>query len=285
MSEDPTPRLLAFADQLRQHRVARTPKLTGKALASMLGWGPMKVSLIERGRQIITEPELTQWARALDLPEDVHIDLLRELRAIRLDQAEWKHRLRRGGHESLQRSFAEVERDARKIVCVETAVVPGLGQTPAYARAVFEKNAAFRGAGGDPDAAVAARMERQQIIYDGSKTIELLVFEAALRNGFVPADVRVGEIDRLIALTHLQTVRVGIVPADAELAAPPLHGFWLFDDELLTVEVFHTEVATSDPDDVQLYRRVVDALWTVAAEGEAARTLLQRVLGDLASAD
>lgn len=281
MTEDPTPRLLAFADQLRQHRVAHTPKLTGKGLGELLGWKPMKVSLIERGRQIITEPELTQWARALAMPENMFIELLRELRAIRLDQAEWKHRLRRGGHESLQRSFAELEQNARKIVCVETAVAPGLGQTPAYARAVFEKNAEFRGAGGDADTAVAARMERQQIIYDGSKTIELLIFEAALRSGFVPAGVRAGQIDRLIAVTHLQTVRLGIVPLDAELAVPPLHGFWLFDDELLSVEVLHTEITTSDPGDVKLYRDAVDALWQVAAEGEAARTLLQRVLGDL----
>ncbi|WP_020660876.1 helix-turn-helix domain-containing protein [Amycolatopsis benzoatilytica] len=285
MTEDPTPRLLAFADQLRQIRVARTPKLTGRALAELLEWGPMKVSLIERGKQVVTEPELTQWARALGVPEHVHVELLRELRAIRLDQAAWKHRLRRGGHESLQRSFAEVEHDASKIVCVDTAVVPGLAQTPAYARAVFEKNRAFRGAGGDTDAAVAARMERQQIIYDASKTIEVILFESCLRSGFVPADVRAGQIDRLIALTHLKTVRVGIVPLDAELPVPPLHGFWLFDDTTVTVEAFHTEIATRDSDDAKLYTELVAALWQVAKAGEAARTLLQRVLGDLASAN
>ncbi|WP_329064849.1 helix-turn-helix domain-containing protein [Amycolatopsis sp. NBC_01480] len=282
MTEDPTSRLLAFADQLRQHRVAHTPKLTGKALGELLGWRPMKVSLIERGRQAITEPELTQWARALDMPEDVFNGLLQELRAIRLDQSEWKYRLRRGGHEAVQHSFAAIEQAAGKIVGVETGVVPGLVQTPAYARAVFEKNAAFRGAGADVDAAVAARMERQQINYDGSKTIELLVFEACLHSGVIPADIRAGQIDRLIAVTYLHTVRLGVVPLDAELPVPLLHGFWLFDDELLSIEVMHTELTTSDPDDVAIYTGLVEDLWEVAEEGDQARAMLLRILGNLA---
>jgi hypothetical protein len=75
-----------------------------------------------------------------------------------------------------------------------------------------------------------------------------------------------------------------VVPLDAELPVPPLHGFWLFDDELLTIEVLHTEITTSDPTDVQLYRSTVDALWTAAAEGDVARAVLQRVLGDIAPA-
>jgi transcriptional regulator with XRE-family HTH domain len=278
VTEDPSARMLEFADQLRQHRIAHTPKMTGQGLAALLGWRPMKVSLIERGRQSITEPELSDWARILGVPAAVHAELLQELRAIRLDQARWKGRLRRGGHETAQRSFAELEKAAKKIVAVETAIVPGPAQTAAVARIVFEKIAAFKGVGGDIDAAVAARMQRQQILYDEGKTIDLLVFEACLHGGVVPADLLPGQIDRLIALTHLSNVRLGIVPLNAELPAPPLHGFWLFDDELLSVEVMHTELTTRDPDDVQLYLDFADALWEVADEGEAARARLLRVL-------
>lgn len=187
MTGDPNGRLLEFADRLRQHRIAHTPKITGKALAEMLGWGPMKISLIERGRQPITEPELTEWARVLGVSDDERDDLLRELQAIRLDQARWKARIRTGGHEGAQRSFAELEQAARKIACFETAVLPGLVQTPGYARTVFEKSAALRGAGDDIDAAVAARMQRQQILYDETKTIELLIVENALRGGVASA--------------------------------------------------------------------------------------------------
>ncbi|WP_033290440.1 helix-turn-helix domain-containing protein [Amycolatopsis jejuensis] len=276
MNEDPNVRLLEFADGLRQRRIAHAPVTTQKALAELLGWREMKVSLIERGKQAITEPELTEWTRVLGVPAKELDALQQELKAIRLDQARWKARLRTSGHEGAQKSFAELEHAAQKIVDVETAIVPGPVQTPAYARVAFEKLARFKGAGGDVAAAVAARMQRQQILYDETKTIELLMFEAALHSRFVPPETMAGQIDRLIAVTHLRNVRVGIVPLDAELEFPPLHGFWLFDDELLSAEAIHTDIVTRDSEDVQLYCDYVAALWKVAAEGDDAREILNR---------
>ncbi|MEV0067728.1 MULTISPECIES: hypothetical protein [unclassified Amycolatopsis] len=48
--------------------------------------------------------------------------------------------------------------------------------------------------------------------------------------------------------------------------------------------MLHTEVVTRDPDDVRQYRDYLDAMWEVAAEGEAARAVLLRAQGDLALA-
>nr|WP_033294148.1 Scr1 family TA system antitoxin-like transcriptional regulator [Amycolatopsis jejuensis] len=79
-----------------------------------------------------------------------------------------------------------------------------------------------------------------QILDDETKAIELLVFEAVLHSRFVRPETTAGQIDRLIAVTHSRNVRVGIVPLDAGLELPPLHGFWLFDDELLSVEAIHS---------------------------------------------
>lgn len=91
-----------------------------------------------------------------------------------------------------------------------------------------------------------------------------------------------GQIDRLIAVTQLPNVRFGIVPSGIDLPAPAQHGFWLFDDGLLYIEVLHTELTTRDADDVQLYRDYLAALWTADAEGEDARATLLRVQSDLA---
>ncbi|WP_033294147.1 helix-turn-helix transcriptional regulator [Amycolatopsis jejuensis] len=68
MIEDPNARLLEFADGLRQRRIAHVPAMTQKALAELLGWPETTVSLIERGTQAVTEPELTEWARVLACP-------------------------------------------------------------------------------------------------------------------------------------------------------------------------------------------------------------------------
>ncbi|WP_134667825.1 helix-turn-helix transcriptional regulator [Amycolatopsis sp. CFH S0078] len=278
-------RRIEYGDRLKTHRVAVTPRLTGKALAERLGWRAAKVSLIEGGKQLPTEPELGAWAEVVGITADDLAALLEELRAIRLDDARWKARLRTGGHESAQRSFAEMEAAASTIVNFEPALVPGPLQTPGYARAMFASMAALKDAGDDLDAAVAARMQRQHILYDETKTIELLLAESTLRNAVAPAATMAGQVDRLIAATQIPNLRLGVIPLDRQLPYVPMHGFWLFDDELLTAEMLHTEVTTRDPEDVRLYRHYLAGMWAVAAEGEAARTLLQRVLGDLAPAN
>ncbi|WP_020658411.1 helix-turn-helix domain-containing protein [Amycolatopsis benzoatilytica] len=275
-------RRIEYGDRLKTHRVAVTPRLTGKALAERLGWRAAKVSLIEGGKQLPTEPELGAWAEVVGITADDLAALLQELRAIRLDDARWKARLRTGGHESAQRSFAEMEAAAATIVNFEPALVPGPLQTPGYARAMFASMAALKDAGDDLDAAVAARMQRQNVLYDETKTIEILFFEASLRNSIASDAVMAAQADRLLAATQNPNLRLGIIPVGVQVPYVLLHGFWLFDDELLIAEMLHTEVTTRDPEDVRLYRRYLADMWEVAAEGEAARTLLQRVLGDLA---
>ncbi|UUV34359.1 helix-turn-helix transcriptional regulator [Amycolatopsis roodepoortensis] len=270
---DPSDRRLEFGDRLQQIRKVR---MTAKDFADAAGWQRSKISRIERGQSLISDPDLTHWATILDVPADVVDELRAELRAIRLDDARWRARLRRG-HESVQWSFAEAEAKAAKIVVFESWIVPGLVQTPAYAEAVFRSMAELKDGGRDVAAAVAARMQRQAVLYDSTKNVQLLMTEAALRNPLADADVMAGQIDRLVAATALPTVRFGIVPLGVRLQFPPLNGFWSFDDSALGVETFHTEIVTTDVDDVQPYNRFLSAAWDVAAEGDDARTLLLRL--------
>ena len=60
-----------------------------------------------------------------------------------------------------------------------------------------------------------------------------------------------------------------------------MHGFRIVDDAVF-VEIHHTEVVTRDAEDVALYNRIVDALWSVAVEGDEARGVLTRISGQLA---
>lgn len=59
-----------------------------------------------------------------------------------------------------------------------------------------------------------------------------------------------------------------------------LHGWWIVDDEVV-IELEHTEVRTSDPSDVALYRTLTDKLWSAALTGDAARAVLLRVAAEL----
>lgn len=65
-----------------------------------------------------------------------------------------------------------------------------------------------------------------------------------------------------------------------ELPNVLLHGWWIVDDEVV-IELEHTEVRTSDPSDVALYRTLTDKLWSAALTGDAARAVLLRVAAEL----
>jgi transcriptional regulator with XRE-family HTH domain len=267
-------RWIAFGDQLRQLREAAG--FSGKGLAEFVGWQPSKVSRIENAKQTITDSDVKTWCEATGVTGQDETALHGELRAIRLDEARWKSRLRRG-HEELQQTVGRIELSANRIRVFETALVPGLIQTPDYARAIFSGLAAMRDTPRDTEEAVQARLQRQAVLYDSSKRIELLVAESALRNRVAPAEVMSGQIDRLLALPGMRTVRFGVLPSTAQLDVAPLHGFSIFDD-LLTVEIVHTEITTRNPVDVDLYASLADSLWERAVEGYHARALLLRVL-------
>ncbi|WP_269189732.1 DUF5753 domain-containing protein [Haloechinothrix halophila] len=206
---------------------------------------------------------------------------LSHLRAIRLEQARWKSQLRRG-HQPVQQAYGVSEQRAGVIRVVETALVPGLVQTAGYARAVFGSLAAIKGTHDDAGAAVAARMQRQNVLYDEDKRIELLVTEAALNSPIAPSNVMAAQYDRLFALAlgTVHTVRFGIIPGSARLPFPIMHGWTILDDEV-RVETLDTELVTREPDDVRLYNDALDELWTVAAEGDDARGVLARIAGHI----
>lgn len=267
-------RWAAYGERLRQLREAAG--LSGKRLAESVGWAPSKVSRIQNAEQTITDDDVRIWCRAAAVSEEDTAELLAELRAIRLEQARWKSRLRRG-HQPVQTALAQAEQQSTTLRGFQSGMVPGLLQTPDYARAVFTMLAEIKGAPNDADEAVAARLQRQAVLYDSTKHIELLVTEAALRSPIASPAVMAGQYDRLMALIGARTVRFGIVPLDVQLPAPPMHGFSILDD-LVTVEVLNTEVSTRDPDDVKMYGDVLDAMWQVAAEGDDARAILTRLL-------
>jgi hypothetical protein len=151
-----------------------------------------------------------------------------------------------------------------------------LVQTPDYARAVFIAMSELKGVSDDVDAAVRARLQRQSILYDSSKKIELLLTEAALRTPIAPPDVMAGQMDRLLALFGVRNVRFGIVPLGVRLRYPAMHGFWMLDD-LISIEVTNTEITTKDPADMKLYSDLLGLLWESAVEGDRARALVLEV--------
>jgi transcriptional regulator with XRE-family HTH domain len=275
----PDRRRLAFGDQLRLLR--ESAHLSGKGLAERLNWAASKVSKIETGRQPATDSDVVAICRALELTETATEQLRDELRAIRVEEARWNRRLR-VGHRAIQETVGKAELAATRIASVSLTLVPGLLQTAEYARHVFTALASLTDSPPDTDAAVQARMERQQVLYDSTKHVELLVSEAALRHPVGPPSVMLAQFDRLIAVQQLPSLRFGIIPMATILPTVVMHDF-VIKDEAVTIELSHTEMATGEAEDLALYERLLDLLWSVAVEGEQARALLARIAADVRS--
>jgi len=56
-------------------------------------------------------------------------------------------------------------------------------------------------------------------------------------------------------------------------AEPAFHGFWIVDD-VVFVETVSGEERVTDPDQVAVYERLADRLWSAAVTGDDARAVL-----------
>lgn len=267
----------ALGARFRQLR--KDAGLTGKQLAERLGWSQPKVSRIERGQRTPSEEDLRAFARVVGATAEVTDELLTRVRTVHSVHAAWRRQLA-GGAAVGQHDILELEASVRLVRAFEPAVIPGMLETDDYARKLFDDVVALYGIPNDAEEAVRIRLRRQQLIHDPARRFEFIIGEAALRSQVCPPPVMRAQLDLVRALSNLETVEVFIVPTDAKLPFLPLHGFWIFDDELVSVETVHTRVEARDPSEVALYLRVFGQLKAAAQGEEAARALLTRVIED-----
>jgi transcriptional regulator with XRE-family HTH domain len=265
----------ALGARFRQLR--KDAGLTGKQVAERLGWSQPKVSRIERGQRTPSEEDLQAFAQLVRATAEITDELLTKVRTVHSVHAAWRRQLA-GGAAVGQHDILELEASVRLVRAFEPAVIPGMLETDDYARKLFDDVVALYGIPNDAEEAVRIRLRRQQLIHDPARRFEFVIGEAALRSQVCPPPVMRAQLDLVRALSNLETVDVFILPTDAKLPFLPLHGFWIFDDELVSVETVHIRVEASDPSEVALYLRVFDQLKASALGEEAARALLTRVI-------
>jgi transcriptional regulator with XRE-family HTH domain len=240
-------------------------------VATQLGWPRSKISKMENGRQMPAAADVTAWATACGHPEAV-AELLDALAEAETVHRQYRHQLRRG-HAGLQQDFDRLVREAKRIRNAEVTVIPGLLQTADYARyRMLEAVRTHDYPADGVEAAVAARMRRQEVLYDTDREFEFVITEAALRLLLCPAQVMLGQVDRLTALSGLGNISLGIIPFDVVLPVAPMHGF-LITDDLTTVELHVGEDFTPGRESAA-YEAIADALMAEAVTGDEARRLL-----------
>lgn len=272
---EPRPRRDRLRTELARLRIQAG--LSGRQLGAALGAGQAvkqaTISRIERGETVPSVPTVRAWLHACGVGSDAAVQILDLAEAAQAETRGWRELLDRDGH--AQHESAEMERAAVSVRNVQPTVVPGLLQTPEYAHAVLSI-----GRTRDVAAAVAARMNRQQRLYEPGRRFTFLIAEQVLAWPVGGREVLAVQLDRIVSLSRLPAVEIAVLPADATVATL-WNNFilWKFPDEppRVTAERTDGETDTSDADSVVLHEQLWSRLWDAAAQGEAAIELIRGI--------
>jgi transcriptional regulator with XRE-family HTH domain len=264
----------------RLREIRKDAGLSARALATATGQHFTRVSKIEHGVQAPSDQDIRELCRACGAEEQVP-DLVATARAVQSAYLEFRRQARAGMKRVLGAHTVSLYQQTEEFRIYEHNVIPGLFQTAAYCSAMLSFWIGFLDAPDDLDAAVAARMERQRVLYQAGKRFAVILEEQALRTWFGSAEVQAGQLGRLLEVMSIPTVSLGIIPMMTERGAVPSAGFWIFDDSLVALETPTASIEVTRPQEIELYARMFEHLKGAAAHGAAARALIIRALSEL----
>jgi transcriptional regulator with XRE-family HTH domain len=174
-----------------------------EALAVALGFDRSTITKAENGGRPPTDDVFIKWCDACAVSEE-----LREVLSGLLVVA----RRTDGPVPAWFRDYLEAEREALTLRIWQPLIIPGLLQTPDYARALFVA------AGADADKAeemVGARMSRQSI-FERSKppSVSVVLDESVLRRLIGSPQVMHDQLVHLVDLSQRPYLMIQVLPAD-----------------------------------------------------------------------
>ncbi|MBK3623616.1 helix-turn-helix transcriptional regulator [Streptomyces sp. MBT49] len=247
--------------------------LTGAVLAQRAGVGQPTVSKVENGRMVPSLDVLGRLSAALGLDESTSREVRDLLVAVEAapDTVELSDEEVPAGA-----VLDEAVRSARLVRSFQCVVLPAMLQSAEYARHVFASAPNSK-----PDAvgrAVAARVERQSLLYEPGRESVFVLTEAVLRTWPGNPSLMLAQFDRLLAVESLSTVRLGVIPWRRAVPVLPRHGFTLCDERAVVVESFRGERVVDDSDEVAAYEETFRRFEEAALFGAEVRELLLRVM-------
>jgi transcriptional regulator with XRE-family HTH domain len=263
-----------LANRLKAARGA----MLARELAAATGWQPSKISKIEAGKQLPTPADLAEWAKHTGMDERLYEQLkvmLDEALALRIDYSQrYRH-----GQTGVQQEYNDLAQQTKSFRFFETAVVPRYLQVPEYTRALLQEFRPYASVD-DVDEATRERQKSVDYLYT-DRQFAFLLDEPVLRRKSVPPEVMHDQLDRLMAVIGRRNIRLGIYPSLSQrVQRTPINGFELFDD-IGYSETWIGEGPRLLVDAVSKYDEVLDQLWQEAAEGDAARELINKAIAEL----
>lgn len=254
--------------------------LSGRALAGRLPISQSTISRAESGKALLSRDEVHAWADATGADSQTRARLLALVDAALREEASWRGKLGEG-RTHLQDEIRARETTAHTVRNFQPTVVPGLLQTPEYAHYVIPRADVDNVI--DRAAAAAARLQRQQSLFNGERRFEFLIGEAALHWPASAPELLAAQLERVVALAPLKAVDIAVLPLGEPVDAVPWHNFVIYegDEPFVSVELVHCPETVTDPQQIDIYRRLYDQMRQRAAAGPDAATLIQGIAADL----
>lgn len=261
--------------RLRELRYAAG--LSSRAAARAAGFSQSKLSKIETGALLPSFADGEALCRAYHVSAKDRDEVLDLLHALHEEVESARVILRRGAYR-LQRRVAKIEAQTIHYRDLQVARVSGLLQTPEYMMRLA--GAALGRA--DREKFVDARVGRQRVLRDRGKQFTFVMTEGALRWRAGPAAMMAAQMDHIAGVSHLPSVRVGVVPWTTE-APPgvfPGHEVHIYDDRMVIVGIETATANIQDPRDIAVYLDLFQAVEAIAVFGGEARRVLARIAAD-----
>ncbi|WP_369147195.1 Scr1 family TA system antitoxin-like transcriptional regulator [Streptomyces sp. R44] len=192
--------LKAFGEVVKAFR--RRAGLTQEEFAPLVGYSVPTIASVEQGRRL---PSADFVGRAEEL-----LDAFGTIRGAA------KHLARNPGLARWFRQWAKLEAQAVTLYTYENRLVPGLLQSTAYARTLFEKQIPAMG-DDEIEANLAARVKRMQLLTERPHTIySFIIEEHVLRRQTGGPEVMREQIGHILDMCARRNIDIQIMPQSRE---------------------------------------------------------------------
>lgn len=259
-------------------RALRNEKgLTVEQVADRLLCSPSKVSRMETGHGVATRRDIRDLCDLYDVPEAAEREHLMSL-AQQGKQAGWWQ----GYDLDYFATYVGLEAEAVGIKYYQSSIVPGLLQTPDYARAMhavsIPKIAPER-----IEQLIEVRLKRQRrLVQDPLIRLDVVLDEAVLHRLVGGGSVMRAQLDRLIEASSQTNVTMQVIPyiAGAHPAMDSTFNILNFTGSISSVVYVEGLVGwiyVERPQDIDRYQQVFEHLRNVALSPQESIELLKRI--------
>ena len=270
-----------LAERLEQLR--NDAGISGSELARRLGWPQSRVSRLLNAVYIASREDVVQIVDVLGLGKAVRLELVKLAQQAASEYESWRDGFyARGGGGQMQKMLADLDRNTTVTRQLVLGIIPGLLQTPAYARDVIRAPGGPRNWGADDDASldwiVEQRLKRQSVLRDAGREFHFVFAEAVLWTRYGTAETLVEQLYHLVETMHeLPAVDIRVVPFTAVWPMFPMATFKLRDKDVVSLEQQVGSQDVVDSRQVEDYVRQFELLDEAALGRDASMDLIRDV--------